>query len=1201
MNYRICCSSFIDILLDYSVTFAVSDTPFRHPPWRDDGKCGIFYRLPDGTPAGCDPNGDYPCCYDQWGDECGTTTYSCLCSSCTNYTRIYREWEKSGGIQKWRYDGRCGIDYPLPDASPAKCDSDGERPCCPEKLRGRCGRSVESCFCPECIDYRVVMEVRKSGQNCTFTKVGSFLKHVCFDEVARKIVFKCMYSDAYYGVGESFSAACNTESDINTRIYQLCGFKTGINDPDLLCGRSLCKYKNEELAFRCYIREDCEEDQDCDSIQSDTINTDNCNDKCDHWKCEDESLCNGYQYGISCDSQRGWYYAPVAQVCDGYEHCYDKADEQNCTVTNSTVYTCTHYRRKMSHNQIITVPIHDYTRCSVFVKFEYPYCLDYLDQTNCTDKERIGGYCEINGFMSSVSKYMICYGFDVKSMRSIQLCDDGIDNNCISPNPTDYRVHKHQMCDGVMDCADGSDETHEMCNLLSGRLNFTCTRRFLSSHLNSSGEIPVSWILDNFTDCMNGQDENPTIWKLCPGTLRQISIPGQDCHDIFICPGDDQTYVRLDHLCDGIESCRDGAETEICRVARDIPDIKRAAPYRKQNKCDITQSPCEIREFVRPWGDVHGEQKQMLSVPTSKVSCSNQFGEYYLYLSCMDLCIETYITCPLETRTLHYSSCPGQFPDRVYTLANKTFLTFVVKSDEGHYHQNFFRCDNDRCVHYKQVCDLFDDCGDMSDEYFCENNMICEDTLNTTKHQYIGLSQKCDGYFDCHDLSDECNDSCYSEILEGWWLKITCWLMGGFAILFNLTALFHGFSSIKKCETEPMMITNVLMSLIGCGDLLMGVYLVVLSIYDSFIYRSSYCQRQPEWITGTPCFILGSMSTTGSQVSLFSMTVLSFISMYGFTCNDRLRFPGPIKKTSVMKVTILTIAIVAGSLTIALAPVIPSLRNLFAEPQGMYYNPIYKIFAGFPDKSRNIDVLRAYYDWPDIKKSSSSNVLSDLSWTEIVEKVEGMFSQDYRTFYSRPVSFIFGNSGVCLFKYFIVSANGRERGSPLLETGKDFNEQEHELSVLIMIVVNLGCFILIALCYVRILWKARQSTQESGLYNNRHRQREDRGMQKRISAIIITDFLCWVPFLIISILHNAGHIDATFWYLKFAMIVLPINSVINPLIYDKVLLEFIVTKLGQVKVRIKHCGSSIGTFLINQFKRNADAIPEAISIETINH
>ena len=835
------------------------------------------------------------------------------------------------------------------------------------------------------------------------------------------------------------------------------------------------------------------------------------------------------------------------------------------------------------------------------MKFDYPYCLDYLDQTNCTDIERVGGYCEINGFMSSVSKYVVCKEFDE---RPIMLCDNDIQNDCITPNRllSACKVHKHRMCDGEMDCPDGSDETHEMCDFLTDKLEFICERRFLKT----SRPIPISWIMDNVVDCINGEDETLDRWTFCPGTVRQIVQPGQECQDMFVCPGDDRTHVRLDQLCDRIESCLDGAETEICRVARDFPNIKRVAPINYYGIRDVCNTfTCEMRQFIRPWGVVYVEPKIQLFVPTTKVNCSHQFGEFYLYLSCMGLCREPLVRCPLENHVVDYGSCPGQYPDRIYTLANKSLLTFLVKSDEGHYHQNFFTCNNGRCVAYEQVCDLVDDCGDMSDEIHCNNHMICEDTLKKDKHQFIALSQKCDGLYDCFDLSDECNESCGIRnrmvLLVGWWLKCTCWLMGGFAILFNLISLFHGLSSIKKCKTEAMLTTKVLVNLIGFGDLLMGVYLVVLSIYDSFIYRSrySYCRGHIEWLTGTPCFLLGSLSTTGSQISLFSMTVLSFISMYGFTCNKRLRIPSQIKKTSIMKVTILTTAIVASSLTIALAPVIPSLQNLFAEPQGMYYNPDYKIFVGSPDKSRNIKVLRAYYDWPAIGNSSNSSILSDLLWSEIVQKVKGMFTKNTEAFSSSPVSFTV-DSGVCLLKYFIVSAPPEGRTSPLLDTEISLNDN---LSVWIMIVVNVRCFILIAVCYMRILWKARQSTQESGLYDNPHRQREDRDMQKRLSAIIITDFLCWVPFLIISILHNINRIDAATWYIPFAMIVLPINSVINPLIYDKLLLEFILTKLRQVKVHLQRGGSSISTSFIGLFRRNTDLIPEVevIPMETIEH
>ena len=59
-------------------------------------------------------------------------------------------------------------------------------------------------------------------------------------------------------------------------------------------------------------------------------------------------------------------------------------------------------------------------------------------------------------------------------------------------------------------------------------------------------------------------------------------------------------------------------------------------------------------------------------------------------------------------------------------------------------------------------------------------------------------------------------------------------------------------------------------------------------------------------------------------------------------------------------------------------------------------------------------------------------------------------------------------------------------------------------------------------------------------------------MNRRIAIIIATDFCCWIPFIAICALHFLEVLDATPWYSLFSMIILPINSVINPFLYDDV-------------------------------------------------
>jgi hypothetical protein len=70
---------------------------------------------------------------------------------------------------------------------------------------------------------------------------------------------------------------------------------------------------------------------------------------------------------------------------------------------------------------------------------------------------------------------------------------------------------------------------------------------------------------------------------------------------------------------------------------------------------------------------------------------------------------------------------------------------------------------------------------------------------------------------------------------------------------------------------------------------------------------------------------------------------------------------------------------------------------------------------------------------------------------------------------------------------------------------------------------------------------------------NRALVNRNRKLQIKVSVIILTDFLCWIPFTIVCFLHFGEVIDATMWYPVFSSIILPINSVINPLLYDTLL------------------------------------------------
>ena len=1063
-------------------------------------------------------------------------------------------------------DVRCGSNNILTDGTLTECNPDGDNPCCAE---GWCapGDSLYSCYCSDCVDYRIVKKIRESGENCIVTGLNTtimgknFLKNVCFDNTTKRQYFKCALSDVFYEVNIGETSELEAASEVcenDPFVYQACGFSfnTEITNTDVLCGayfREQKKYGYHNLT-KC-TGDGCRpENRDCNTsrfIGEAKI----CDDKCDEDDCKDESFCNGRQYGVFCDvrwSMEG--YVPVDSVCDGDEDCYDLSDEQNCTVTNNTVYTCTHYKAKVDLLRELTVPIHNYTRCSVFYVSgdnlflnSEPYCLNYLDQTNCSDIERVGGYCEVNGYMSTVSKYKVCYDYDPLLNQPIQLCDDGFETNCVYLSTSDCRIHKHWMCDGVKDCPDGTDEVHDMCESMTKKqLHFVCKRRF-DKVKGLATSIPLTWILDDEIDCMNGEDENVNSWELCSGEIRKVLMPGESCQNLYKCSHNAEFFVPFEQLCDGVESCGDETENRVCRIARDFPNIDKVANYANdtitRDVCrdlGITKT-CEIRKIGGPWspGEVFGlDRKILVNVPTSQINCTYLFGEHYLFLSCLELCSERNATCPLKTNTkLQYISCPGQFPDRAITLADNSFLTFVNKSKRGDYHQEFYQCKNRRCIEYKQVCDLVDDCGDMSDEINCTNHMICEDTKNSTRHHFITLQgQRCDGIYDCFDLSDECNDVCGREILVGSVLKIICWVMGLLAVLFNVVTVVNGVISLKQLKTKTssllVLYNKMLVCLIGFGDLLIGTYLILLSVYDSMIFGKDYCRLQAKWFTGTPCLVLGVISTIGSQVSVFAMTALSIIRVVA-VFRRSMTLPRHIDLKSCLNAGVIVFSIIATSLAVALIPLLPSLEDYFV--QGMYYDPAYKVFIGFPNKERHVNVLRAYYPTTN---NVSQSIRADMSWKEIGELVDGMFTADYGNLTRQPVHF-YGNDGVCMFKYFVRSDDARRsRNSP--GSGARTNDPV----VWTMLAINLACFIAMSLSYIALLIHRRANSVKSSGGNEKTK------LQKKVTIILVTDFVCWVPFILISALHNLQCIDASSWYTFMAMTLLPFNSVLNPLIYD---------------------------------------------------
>ncbi|XP_045618934.1 relaxin receptor 1 [Procambarus clarkii] len=102
-----------------------------------------------------------------------------------------------------------------------------------------------------------------------------------------------------------------------------------------------------------------------------------------------------------------------------------------------------------------------------------------------------------------------------------------------------------------------------------------------------------------------------------------------------------------------------------------------------------------------------------------------------------------------------------------------------------------------------------------------------------------------------------------------------------------------------------------------------------------------------------------------------------------------------------------------------------------------------------------------------------------------------------------------------------------------------------EHSAIIFIGFNLVAFMFIAYAYGRMILAIRES--QMSLRSTQEKQ--DRILVKRFAFIVGTDFLCWMPVIIIKVIALGGVVIDRTLYAWLAVFVLPVNSALNPILY----------------------------------------------------
>nr|CAB3263306.1 uncharacterized protein LOC108950436 [Phallusia mammillata] len=124
---------------------------------------------------------------------------------------------------------------------------------------------------------------------------------------------------------------------------------------------------------------------------------------------------------------------------------------------------------------------------------------------------------------------------------------------------------------------------------------------------------------------------------------------------------------------------------------------------------------------------------------------------------------------------------------------------------------------------------------------------------------------------------------------------------------------------------------------------------------------------------------------------------------------------------------------------------------------------------------------------------------------------------------------------------------------------------------LAIITLNFVAFMFVAVAYIWIYKRSAASgRQVNERAQNARAEKQNQEMQKKIIRLVFTDFFCWVPISIMAFLNFGGTTVPPVIYAVSAIILLPINSSLNPLIYSnapKMLYDRVRKRLHDVRRR----------------------------------
>ena len=416
-----------------------------------------------------------------------------------------------------------------------------------------------------------------------------------------------------------------------------------------------------------------------------------------------------------------------------------------------------------------------------------------------------------------------------------------------------------------------------------------------------------------------------------------------------------------------------------------------------------------------------------------------------------------------------------------------------------------------------------------------------------------------------------CSSFLNSSLVTKWYIFL---VIGLLSLVGNMVVIYDKIVSLRKFQnkSKEIQIHHTLVLNLSLADLLMGLYLTAVSFeirykVDSGVYFSEHGF----------CNALAILNVVSSQVSITTLFIISFYRLVGIT--------RPFEKQHLKSVITLIALTWIVWLVVAFLPTIPlePFKTSFTIGLSKDYKYEKNSLIEYPYFA---DILQLYtipsFTVNATEATSVLQAVAQYPTQEVMEKFSSALGwADFETESWSTVG-IYDYQYTCSPGLFLINVDNYHDANNFTLTFVLFNLI---VSIVILILYSMIAFktfdidkFCLNLCNC---WKLCREKRANGMFfheRSTFRSNENRKMLKRISFIILTDIMCWIPLCIASLVLwnvpiNPETIQNLRDYLSYitpfqivSLTLIPFNSILNPYIYSSHMSRRVFKKIRKLFV-----------------------------------